>query len=207
MPKKTGHKKTTAKKATKKKVRPSTRAARERLTKVNARRRKARDAAMAARKAPRKLKSDIRKATEQALGIVRDTHNKIVLSQDTLPTVIEMAARGVREEDISLALGISKPTWQRIKKDQPEFDHALTAGRGIEHDKIRGVVYDRCIRGDRRACVFLLKTQFGYREGGTDVEIVQNNIKITLPGALDRESYKKIIECSSTVVTEDADND
>ena len=207
MPKKTGHKKATAKKTTKEKARPTTRAERERLTKVNARRRKQRDAAMAARKAPRRQKTAIQKATEQALGIIRDAHNKIVLSEDALPMVVEMASRGVRECDIAMALGISPPTWVRIKKDQSVFDHAVTAGRGIEHDKIRGVIYDKCIKGDRRACTFLLTTQFGYKDGGTEIEVVQNNIKITLPGALDRESYKKIIEGSATTVTEDADND
>ncbi len=200
-------KKTGRKKAGVRKTRPTTDAGREARIKQNAAKRRKRDTAITSRKAPAKLKTAIAKATETALGIVRDAHNKIILSEDKLPLVIEMAARGCREADIALALGVSPPTWVRIRKSQPEFEYALTIGRGYEHSKIRNVIYDKCIRGDRRACTFLLKTQFNYSEGGGEIEIVQNNIKITLPGALNAESYKKIIEGSATVVTEDTDND
>jgi len=202
MPKASGHKKATKKKAAKKKARPTTRAGREQRAKANARKRAKRDGAIAERLAPVRLEAKIKKATEQALGIQRNPNNKIVLAEDRLPLVIEMASRGVRECDIALALGVSVPTWSRIKKEQPEFEHALTAGRGIEHDKIRGVMYDKCIKGDRRACTFLLQTQFGYREGGTDVEVINNNIKITLPAAMDRNTYMRVIEGTASTVSE-----
>ena len=82
--------------------------------------------------------------------------------------VRELAANGAREVDIARELKMSVRTWQEVKKEDEKALAAWEAGRAVEHEALRGVLFDKAIAGNVASAMFLLKTRFGYRERGDD---------------------------------------
>ena len=119
---------------------------------------------------------------------------KITLPSNGLDTIRNLAERGVKETDIVKALGISYPTWLRIKEENEEARQVLEEARQIEENKLFGVLYEKAMKGDATSAMFLLKTRHGYLEGNQQVNANQVNVKITLPGSMDPEDYRKKIE-------------
>lgn len=116
---------------------------------------------------------------------------KKTLPTNGLQTIRDLAERGVKETDIAKALGMSFPTWQRIKEENEEARETLEEARQIEENKLFGVLYEKAMKGDSTAAMFLLKTRHGYREGAELVNANQVNVKITLPGSLNPDEYLK----------------
>jgi hypothetical protein len=116
---------------------------------------------------------------------------KKTLPTNGLETITELAERGVTETDIAKALGMSFDTWLRIKTENEEAKHALEAARAIEKDQLVGMLFDKAMKGDSTAAMFLLKTRHGYLEGKQHVSANQVNVQITLPGAKDESQYLK----------------
>lgn len=116
---------------------------------------------------------------------------KKTLPTNGLQTIRDLAERGVKETDIAKALGISFPTWQRIKEENEVARETLEEARQIEENKLFGMLYEKAMKGDSTAAMFLLKTRHGYREGAEVVSANQVNVKITLPGSLNPDEYLK----------------
>ncbi len=107
--------------------------------------------------------------------------------------ITEMASRGHREIDIARRLGImSLSTWARVKDRDPKALAALEAGRGVEHDRLFGKLYEKALAGDIVALLFLLKTRHGYNDRPEPAP-VQAAIQINLPPALGPEDYRKLV--------------
>jgi len=100
-----------------------------------------------------------------------------------LATITALAARGVREQDIGRAVGMSQQVWARQRDAQPEVMEALNAGRQQMHDKLVGKLYAKAMSGDTVSLLFLLKSRFGYREGES-AEGARPQVIINLPAAM-----------------------
>lgn len=111
------------------------------------------------------------------------------VTAEQLVTITEMAARGCREIDIARACGMSQPVFGRLKKEQPEIIDALEAGRQVEHDALRGKLFDLAMNGQVVPAIFLLKTRHGYRENDAPRESA-STVVINLPSALPADQYR-----------------
>lgn len=107
----------------------------------------------------------------------------------------ELAANGAREVDIARELKMSPRTWDRVKRDDEKALAAWEAGRAVEHEALRGKLFDAAMKGNVAAAMFLLKTRFGYREkgddgGGTD----RVTVEFKLPAPLAPDQYVTMLK-------------
>lgn len=114
-----------------------------------------------------------------------------------LEKIRSLAERGVKETDIAKALGMSFPTWKRIKEENDQAREALQEARAIEEEKLVGVLFEKAMNGDTTAAMFLLKTRHGYLEGKEVVNANAVNVQITVPGSMNPEEYKKEVHSES----------
>ena len=103
-----------------------------------------------------------------------------------LPTITQLAARGVREIDLARSLGLSQHSWERIKRDDPAVMEAFAAGRQQMHDALVGKLFEQALKGQLVPTLFLLKTVFHYRE---DAPPEMPHIVINLPHAAPATNY------------------
>lgn len=107
--------------------------------------------------------------------------------------VEEMASRGCSEVSIAKGIKMSPNTWNRIKKEDAKAAQALEAGRAVEHDALRSMLFEKAIQDkDVRAAEFLLRTRHGYKDQEspqeTRIAIMQ------LPAPMSREAFMKTID-------------
>lgn len=122
----------------------------------------------------------------------------MVLDRALLPTIKQLASRGVREKDIARACDIDPSTWTKMKVADAKVAEAFAAGRQIMHDALVGKLYERAMAGDLVPALFLLKTTFGYREGDEPSDM-RPQITIHLPGSADSvEAYRQGITIEAT---------
>ena len=111
--------------------------------------------------------------------------------------ITRLAERGVAETEIAKALGVSFPTWARWKNEIDQIGDALQEARAIEEEKLTGMLFDKAMKGDSTAAMFLLKTRHGYLEGKQHVNANQVNVQISVPGSMDADQYQKSIEVNN----------
>lgn len=125
---------------------------------------------------------------------------KIVLRDAHLKIIRDMAARGCRESDIARACGVSQDSFMRLKQRDERVLNALEEGRAVEHDALRGNLYDLAMDSDVPprdrilASMFLLKCRHSYVEGASVDARQTNNVTINLPGARSESEYMRTIE-------------
>lgn len=113
----------------------------------------------------------------------------------------DCASRGVRESEIARALGMSMPTWRRIREEDPKAAEAYQEAKAVELDSLVGKLYEKAMDGDSAAAMFLLKSRHGYRDHGpADGDDSRVNINLTLPTSLDPDKYQRLIEHSAKAV-------
>ena len=112
---------------------------------------------------------------------------KTIAARD-LAAITKLAARGCREKDIARAVGVSPPTWARIRDADPDVRAAFDAGRQVMHDALIGKLYEKAMGGDTVSLIFACKILLGYRENDAAVEF-KPQVTITLPGALPLEKF------------------
>ena len=102
----------------------------------------------------------------------------------------ELTANGAREVDIARALRMNLRTWMRLKEEDEKALAAWEAGRAVEHEALRGALFEKATKGNIPAAIFLLKARHGYRErdelgaGGERV-----TVEFKLPAPLNPEQY------------------
>ena len=118
---------------------------------------------------------------------------------NALEIITESAQNGCTQMQIAKALGVSTVTFNLWKERHPELREALVAGRGVEHDRLVGKLFDLGMKGNVTACIFLLKSRHGYVEG---VPLVQNSVSVnfTLPGAMTAEQYVRTLTAEARMV-------
>lgn len=122
--------------------------------------------------------------------------------KDAVEIIRDIASRGCSEKTVLAALGTSRETWSRWKTEYPELLDAYEEARAVEHDKLVGVLFERALKGDTVAAMFLLKCRHNYRDGGIVLEDNRSvKIGIMLPQSLKPEQYQQII-CNNQEVIE-----
>ena len=120
---------------------------------------------------------------------------KIQLKDPDYELIGRLGSRGVSEVDICKALGISFNTWSRIKEEDEKANEALETARRTEERELVGVLYEAATNDKNlTAAMFLLKTRHGYKEGADHVNASQVNVSISVPGAMNEDEYKKMVE-------------
>lgn len=93
--------------------------------------------------------------------------------RSVLPVVEELAARGLNDSEICLQIGIHRDTFYKYKRRKTEFSDAIKKGRATAHETLVNVLFDAATKKKNLgAAMFLLKTQFGYRDSGPVVSSV-----------------------------------
>lgn len=119
---------------------------------------------------------------------------KKTLPDGGIDKIKRLAENGVNEVDIAKALGMSFPTWKRIKEENEQAKQALQEARAIEEGKLVGKLFEKAMNGSETACMFLLKTRFGYKEGAPVENANAVQVNITIPASMDPEQYANKIE-------------
>ena len=121
-------------------------------------------------------------------------------------TVVQALARkGCNERQIARELGMSVPTFEARKKDDPRLVEALALGRAEEESALVGALYEQCMKGVSIACMFLLKARHGYREGFKLEHEHNVQVAFQLPAALGKEQYNQAIDVTPETTKEDGD--
>ena len=111
----------------------------------------------------------------------------------------ELAANGAREVDIARELKMSVRTWDAIKKEDEKALAALEAGRAVEHEALRGLLFDKAMSGNVASAMFLLKTRFGYREKGDNTPGADRvTVEFKLPAPLAPEQYVTMLKAQES---------
>ena len=115
---------------------------------------------------------------------------KKALPDNGLQTLTQLAARGVRDNDLARAMQFSVPLFKRYLIDHPEAQEAIDAGRQLFHDTLVDGLVKAAANGREVPAMFLLKTRFGYRENDQPSD-TRPVVTINLPGAMTPEQYAK----------------
>ncbi|MEX0681268.1 MAG: hypothetical protein WD097_07785 [Balneolales bacterium] len=119
------------------------------------------------------------------------------LTETDYDKISRLAERGVKEIDICKALGVSFPTWKRLKSEDERAIEVFSEARKIEEETLVGVLYESATKQKNiTAAMFLLKARHGYVEGREHGQAQQVNVQITVPGAMPEKEYQKLIEVS-----------
>lgn len=129
------------------------------------------------------------------------------LPDNALEIIEEMAATGYREVDIARALDTSWQVFNRIRQENESVANAFEAGRGREHQALVSKLYEKAMKGDTVAALFLLKTRHGYREGHVVEHRSNVDVRLILPEALPAESYGKVVNSLPHNPERDQDHD
>lgn len=81
-----------------------------------------------------------------------------------LAQVEQLAARGLSQQQIAYALGISERTLYARKKENADFADAIKKGRALGVSVVAGHLMRQIERGNITAIIFYLKAQAGWKE-------------------------------------------
>ena len=113
-----------------------------------------------------------------------------------LNKVEELAGRGLTQQQIADALGISRTTLQGRIRDSELFEQAIKRGQAKGIASVSNKLFESAMRGEAWAVCFFLKTKGGFKETQkvemtadvktTEVELT-NKQKATLDRLLDED--------------------
>lgn len=87
--------------------------------------------------------------------------------EEHIDEVEDLAAQGLNDSEICYCLGIHKATLYKYKRKKNEFNDAIKRGRARCKRDLTNVLFVAATKEKKlAAAMFLLKTQFGYRETG-----------------------------------------
>lgn len=121
-----------------------------------------------------------------------DGRKPIPLPDRASEIVEESAARGLSNVGIAHALGITRPTFDKWRKQFPEIEEAFHRGRERERIALHGRLYEIATTSKNEqaasfAAVYLLNCRHGYREPADNSG--RSNVIIQLPGPMSREQF------------------
>ena len=85
-----------------------------------------------------------------------------------LKEVEALARRGLSQEQIANALGISETTLYDRKRESEEFAEAIKRGRAIGVGHVANKLMESVNAGNVTAAIFYLKAQGGWRDQGAE---------------------------------------
>ena len=95
---------------------------------------------------------------------LRKRHRCLKMTEDVLEAAEESAARGLSESQVADALGVSRATLLRRKKDDEAFDAAVKRGKGRGIQRISNALFEAAIEGSVPAMIFYLKARAGWSD-------------------------------------------
>lgn len=96
-----------------------------------------------------------------------DPNNPIVLTPEQVQKVEELAAV-LTTTQISDYLAISRSTFNKIRREQPEVDEAWRRGHASSIFEVGSNLISKATSGDVGAMCFYLKTRGGWKENHDD---------------------------------------
>ena len=81
-----------------------------------------------------------------------------------LTQVEALASRGLSQQQIADALGISERTLRNRKKDSAEFAEAIKRGRAKGISKVANVLYEKAMSGSTPELIFFMKAVGKWRD-------------------------------------------
>ncbi len=143
-----------------------------------------------------------------------------------LDVIRALAANGVQEHQIAVALGVDFRTWVRIRGEDPEAKAVWLEARALEQDKLVGSLFRQAmgtpaeydergnvVRAEQlpvpTAAMFLLKARHSYRDfGPTDGSgDGRPTVVINLPASLPGDDYAKLITVAPNALPAPADRE
>lgn len=135
-----------------------------------------------------------------------DGRMPIPLPERAAEIVEESAARGLSNVGIAHALGITRPTFDKWRKQFPEIEEAFQRGRERERIALHGRLFEIATKSKNEqaasfAAVYLLNCRHGYREPADPGS--RSNVIIQLPAAMSREEFSRQVNVIESKVGED----
>lgn len=93
------------------------------------------------------------------------------------------ASRGLTQEQIALALGVSRSTMMRRLRSK-EFKEAYEKGKAKGEVAVSNALFDKAVKGNVVACIFILKSRYGWREDQNINVTTQTPLKIVIDNNL-----------------------
>jgi hypothetical protein len=90
----------------------------------------------------------------------------VIADAKMVALIAKLAEEGRRERGIYIALGISAPTFIRLKREDPRVAEALECGNEAFHDALVADLRRMAKRNHIVAPIFLLKSRFNYSDQG-----------------------------------------
>lgn len=107
--------------------------------------------------------------------------------------IIAMAREGaLTETNIARNLGMTYPTWKRIRDENDDAHDLWLEAKAIARDRIIEKMRDLALEGDTNAAMFLLRALHDVSEKTPDTGDTMNVI-VKLPASMPREEYAKVI--------------
>ena len=95
---------------------------------------------------------------------LRKQHRCLKMTEDVLEAAEESAARGLSESQVADALGVSRATLLRRKKDDEAFDAAIKRGKAPGIQRISNALFEAAIEGSVPAMIFYMKARAGWSD-------------------------------------------
>ena len=100
-----------------------------------------------------------------------------------LGKVEEHASHGLTQEQIALALGVSRATMMRRLRNK-DFKEAYERGKAKGEVAVSNALFDKAVKGNVVACIFILKSRYGWREDQNINVTTQTPLKIVIDNNL-----------------------
>ena len=102
-----------------------------------------------------------------------------------------LMAKGGTKVGVANYFNVSVPTFNRWLEESEELRECFAAGREDERKALHNALYEKAMKGDGPAAMFLLKCKHNYREQGEDTTNASRiSVVFNLPGAMKAEDYK-----------------
>ena len=95
---------------------------------------------------------------------LRKQHRCLKMTEDVLEAAEESAARGLSESQVADALGVSRATLLRRKKDDEAFDAAIKRGQARGIQEVSNALFEAALQGCVPAMIFYLKARAGWSD-------------------------------------------
>lgn len=97
-------------------------------------------------------------------------------SAEDLKKAEALASRGMTQEQIALALGISQSTYYKYKSEESEFSEIIKRGQAIGIAKVADALRSRVEEGDTTAMIFFLKARAGWSDRQEIHQTIEHSI-------------------------------
>ena len=111
-----------------------------------------------------------------------------------LKQVESLAANGLTDEQIALALGISRTTLASRKRESEQFVQAIKKGKAKGIAVVTNKLMESIKGGNITAMIFFLKTQAGWKETNVQEHTGANGAPIQTQATISKDDIKQAMK-------------